>query len=204
MDLKELKKNEFIEELLSNLNSIGISTYNVQCILAEGSALYLDNPNDIDLKIIVKRYNDKAETLKIFTIQNYKVECCYYTFRDWASVMSYRKAYFIVESPDMICIYGDDSDFKRFDPVNDSNVKKYIVDIYNDCFFNYSKKKKGSFELNPKRLWNFLLFAYKVLNKSNTLSKEQLATVQKAHDLELDKEEFRELFNEIKELVYNE
>ncbi|MBQ4060412.1 MAG: hypothetical protein IJD46_00140, partial [Bacilli bacterium] len=170
----------------------------------EGSSLYLETENDIDFKVIVKRYNPKAQVLKAFNIQGYRVECCYYTFKDWANIMNYKKAYYLDQCPDMICIYGDDSNFVRFDPVNDKEVRKYLVKIYDEHLFNYNENKKGSYEFKPKRLWNFLLFAYKLTNKSNTLTASQVATMQKAHDLELDKEEFRPLFNQIKGSVNNE
>jgi len=204
MDLSKIITKEFVEELISNLNKIGITTYNIECILAEGSSLYLETENDIDFKVIVKRYNPKAQVLKAFNIQGYRVECCYYTFKDWANIMNYKKAYYLDQCPDMICIYGNDSKFVRFDPVNDKEVRKYLVKIYDEHLFNYDENKKGSYEFKPKRLWNFLLFAYKLTNKSNTLTASQVATMQKAHDLELDKEEFRPLFNQIKGSVNNE
>lgn len=204
MDLNKIVTKEFVEELISNLNKIGITTYNIECILAEGSSLYLDNVNDLDFKVIIKRHNDKAETIRTFNVLGYKVECCYYTYKDWANVMKYKKAYFITESPDMICVYGDDARFFRYDPVNDKEAQKYLVKIYDEHLFNYDENKKGSYEFKPKRLWNFLLFAYKLTNKSNTLTASQVATMQKAHDLELDKEEFRPLFNQIKGSVNNE
>lgn len=204
MNYKEIITQEFIDKLIINLNSIGITTYNIECIFLEGSSLYLEKVNDIDFKVIIKKYVDKAETLKTFIIDGNKVECCYYTFKDWSNVLKYKKAYFITECPEMICVYGDDTKFIRYDPINDKEVKKYLIKIYDEHFFNYDKNKKGSYEFKPKRLWNFLLFSYKYLNKSNTLTSEQIKTLQKAHDLELDKEDFRALFNQMKEQINNE
>lgn len=205
MDLKKIITKEFVEELISNLNKIGITTYNIECILAEGSAIYLDSFNDIDFKVIVKRYNNKAEISQTFEIQGHKVECCYYTFKDWNRIFEYRtNAHYIAESPDMICVYGDDSRFTRYDVINNKDLQKYVLNVYDKGLFNYDENQKKIRRMSNKRLWNFLLFAYKLTNKSNTLTASQVATMQKAHDLELDKEEFRPLFNQIKGSVNNE
>lgn len=199
MNLSKIIDDTFKAKLIKNINSIGIPTINIECILIEGSALYLKKANDIDFKVILKRYMPKAETIKQFTINGFKVECCYYTFKDWARVTNYKNnAQYISESSDMICIYGDDSNFRRFDIVNDKNLQKYVIDIYDRNFFNYDKKNKKSFLLEDKRLWNFLLFAFKVQNGSNDLTHEQLSILQDAHDLKIDKETYRPLFNEIK------
>lgn len=202
MKLDQVINESFINEILKHINGIGISTYNIECILIEGSSLYLENANDIDLKVIVKRYNDKAEMIRSFSISNYKVDCTYYTVRDWNKVMDFKKdAQYIVESPDMICIYGDDKNFKRFDPINDKEVQRFVLNVYDKNFFNFDEKNKNTFLMKDKRLWNFLLFAYKVKNKSNTLTALQIETMQRAHDLELNKEDYRPLFNEIKEII---
>ena len=202
MKIDQVINESFINEILKHINGIGIATYNIECILVEGSFLYLENAYDIDLKVIVKRYNDKAEMIRSFNISNYKVDCTYYTVRDWNKVMSFKKdAQYIVESPDMVCIYGDDKSFKRFDPVNDKEVQRFVLNVYDKNFFNYDKKNKDTFLMKDKRLWNFLLFAFKVKNKSNELTDTQLELLQKAHDLELKKDDYRPLFNEIKEIV---
>ena len=157
MDLNKIIKEDFINDLLANLNNIGIPIYNVECILVEGSALYLTNANDIDLKVMLKRYNNKAEMMKSFSISNYKVDCTYYTFNDWSRVLEYKKdAQYIVESPDMVCIYGNDEKFLRFDPVNDKAIQKFVIEIYDKYFFNYKKENKQTYKMDDKRLWNFL------------------------------------------------
>lgn len=199
MNLNKIITDKFKELLIKNLNSIGIPTSNIECILVEGSALYLKKASDIDFKVILKRYNPKAETIKIFNINGFKVECCYYTFKDWSRVINYKKnAQYIVESADMICIYGDDSKFTRFDVINDNELQKYIINVYDHCLFNYEENNKNGYKMKAKRLWNFLLFAFKIQNKSNTLTVDQLSVLQQAHDLVIDKEEYRPLFNELK------
>lgn len=202
MELDRLVNESFVNELLNCINSVGIATYNIECILVEGSSLYLKKVNDIDLKVIVKRYNNKAEMIRSFNISNHKIDCTYYTLRDWEKVMEFKKdAQYIVESPEMICIYGNDENFKRFDPVNDKEVQRFVLSVYDKNFFNYDKKNKTAFLMKDKRLWNFLLFAFKVKNKSNNINSFQLELLQKAHDLELKKEDYLPLFNEIKEIV---
>lgn len=204
MKYTEIINEPFIEKLLVNISKIGITKYNIKCILLEGSAIYLDSFNDLDFKVIVKYYAPKAETLFNFEIDGYKVECCYYTSTDWKKVNQNRKdAQYIVEAPDMIKIYGNDDDFYRHDIVTDKNLQKYILDVYDKHLFNYNKKNKDTYLFKDKRLWNFLLFAFKIQNNSNELTKEQLNILQKAHDLELDKEDYRPLFNQIKESVIN-
>ena len=84
------------------------------------------------------------------------------------------------------------------------DLQKYVINVYDKGLFNYDENQKKIRRMTNKRLWNFLLFAYKLTNKSNTLTASQIATMQKAHDLELDKEEFRPLFNQIKGSVNNE
>lgn len=203
MKYREIINDSFIEKLLIKINKIGITKYNIKCILLEGSALYLDSFNDLDFKVIVKYYAPKAETLFNFNIDGYTVECCYYTSTDWKKVHQNRKdAQYIAEAPDMITIYGHDDDFYRHDIVTDKNLQKYILDVYDKHLFNYNKKNKETYLFKDKRLWNFLLFAYKVKNNSHTLSNKQLANLQLAHDGLLTKEEFRSLFDELKELIY--
>ena len=199
---KDIITESFVAKLLKELNGIGITTYNIDCIMLEGSSLYLNNFNDLDFKIIVKRYFPKAETLKCFEIDGYKVECCYYTNQDWSKVMNYKKdAHYIMESPDMICVYGDDSNFYRYDTSNKS-IQRYVLNIFDKYFFNYDAKRKGTYQMKDKRLWNFLLFAFKVKNESNALSSAQIEKMQKAHDGDLTKADCKYLFDELKEIIY--
>jgi len=185
-----------IEILIKKLNEIGISPYNIICILQEGSSLYITNPNDIDYKVIVKKLNPVTDIEKDFLINGKTVQCVYYTEKEWNNVMLDHIAYFITESVDMKCVYGDDSNFKRYDVVNDINVQKYVLGIYENHFFKDSDKYLGD-----KRLWNFLVFAFKVINRSHKLTKEQLNLVQKAHDLKLNKEDYIPLLEKLKEEI---
>lgn len=204
MNIDQVITPGFKEELINNINAIGIPTSNIECILLEGSALYLKQPNDLDFKVILKRYMPKAETMRSFDICNHKVECCYYTFNDWANVYKYKKdAQYITESSDMICIYGDDSKFVRHDVVNNKELQKYVLNVFDKNFFNYKEENKNSYKMDDKRLWNFLLFAFKVKNKSNNLTAEQLIKLQMAHDLKIGKESHRLLFNELVTLILN-
>lgn len=193
---KKLKMKKNIETLIKCLNKIGISPYNIICILQEGSSLYVKHPNDIDYKVIVKKLNPVADIEQDFIIGGKKVECVYYTLKEWENVMLEHNAYFITECKDMKCVYGDDSKFKRYDVVNDINVQKYVLGIYDKYFF-----KDSDMYLGDKRLWNFLVFAYKVLNKTDKLTEEQLNLVNKAHDLKLNKDDFRPLFEKLKEEI---
>ena len=65
---------EFISELLSSLKSIGYGTDNIECVLQEGSSLYLKDYGDIDFKVIVKNRNPNADTNRQFDIQGKIVE----------------------------------------------------------------------------------------------------------------------------------
>ncbi len=201
MKINDVITQSFKKQLIENLNKIGITTSSIECILLEGSALYLQQPNDIDFKVILKRYFNKAEMRRCFFINGYTVECVYYTFDDWANVTKYKSnAQYIVESKDMICIYGNDSKFFRYDVVTNKELQSYIINVYDKLFFNYKENDKTN-KMSDKRLWNFLLFAFKLQNNDDNLSDEQLELLQKAHDLELNKEDYLPLFNELKERI---
>lgn len=192
---------EFISELLSSLKSIGYGTDNIECVLQEGSSLYLKDYGDIDFKVIVKNRNPNADTNRQFDIQGKIVECVFYTLRDWNEIPNYKKMlYFITESPDMKLIYGSDKNFVRHDVVKDKSLALKVLENYDRCFFNYveDNKKFGFMQMPDKRLWNFLLFYFKVENNSHRLTPKQLKILQKAHDLKYSKTMFKEYFYKMK------
>lgn len=193
--------NEFITELISNLESIGYSTNNIECILQEGSSLYLKNYDDMDFKVIVRHINPQAEIEKRFDIQGQTVECVFYTLREWNEVENFKNMiYFIAESPDMKLIYGSDRNFVRHDIVKDNNLAKKVLINYDKCLFNWNEdyKKQGYWQMEEKRLWNFLLFYFKRENGSHKLTPKQLKILQKAHDLKYSKTMFKDYFNKLK------
>lgn len=181
--------------LIECLNKIGISPYNIVCILQEGSSIYLDKYNDIDYKVILKKIVPEALIDQDFIIGGKKVQCVYYTEKEWENVMLEQNAYFITECMDMKCVYGDDSNFKRYDIVNDINARKYVLGIYEKFFFSDNNY------LEEKRLWNFLLFAAKVKNNSHKITRKQKKLIQKAHDLKLNKADYLPLFEKLKEEI---
>lgn len=192
---------EFVSQLLSNLDSIGYSINNIECILQEGSSLYLKNCGDIDFKVIVKHINPSADAGRQFIINGQTVECVFYTLRDWNEVATFKKmCYFITESPDMKVIYGSDRDFIRHDIVKDNELAKKVLDNYDKCFYNFKEEyvKQGYYQMEEKRLWNFLLFYFKRENKSHKITQKQLKILQKAHDLKYSKTMFKDYFNKLK------
>ena len=184
--------NDFITELISRLESIGVSTNDIVCILHGGSSLYLDNYSDIDLKVIVKRHNPYAKEEMSFNIQNMKVDCCYHTVNEWNSVLSKDRSYYVCESVDMKKVIGNDTQLKRYDCVKDQEVRKHLIDVYDKHLFG----AEADFE--EKRLWNFLLFYFKCENNSHRLTQKQLKILQKAHDLKYSKTMFKDYFNKLK------
>ena len=78
----------------------------------------------------------------------------------------------------------------------------FNYDIFDKYFFNYDAKRKGTYQMKDKRLWNFLLFAFKVKNESNALSSAQIEKMQTAHDGDLTKADCKYLFDELKEIIY--
>lgn len=202
MLLRETINSTFVSKLKKELASIGIVELNIQCMLLGGSALYLENANDIDVKVIVRKYNPKAETARNFSINGKKVDCNFYTFKDWGNVCNYKKAYFIVESPDMVCLCGDDSEFCRHDVTKEPTKAKHVLEVYDKSLFNWSKEgSKGYPKMDGKRLWNFLLFYYKMKNGSNAIDEVQLAEIAKAHDGKKKADDCRPLFEELKQLI---
>ena len=192
---------EFISELLSNLDSIGYSINNIECILQEGSSLYLKDYGDIDFKVIVKHINPSADINRQFDIQGKTVECVFYTLREWNELPTFKKMiYFITESPDMKLIYGNDSGFVRHDIVENDNLARKVLDNYDKCLWNFNEdyKKQGYYQMEEKRLWNFLLFYFKRVNGSHKLTPKQLKILQKAHDLKYQKTMFKDYFNKLK------
>lgn len=208
-NIETIVSKQFIAALIANLSAIGITENNIECILLEGSALYLENPNDLDFKVIVKFINPKAELGRSFDIvcgdgETRKVECTFYTFKKWGKQPATRKLiYYVTESPDMITVYGNDAKFVRHDILTNRELARKVLLNYDKSLFNYveENKKQGYQPMLPKRLWNFLLFAYKLKNNSHEVTNAQLETIQDAHDLKLELEDYRSLFNEITALL---
>lgn len=202
-NIGEVVDGQFVDELLENLRAIGVSQESIRAILIEGSALYIENPHDIDFKVIVNRENPKAEIGKSFFIKGYKVECTHYTLDEWNNIdRSSRIYYYLTQTPDMILVYGTDEGFKRFDVVADEEIARKVYDIYDKYLFNYDAEnartaKRVRPKMPPKRLWNFLLFAFKRINRSHILTDEQRRLVQDAHDLKLSVESYRGLFKSL-------
>ncbi len=195
---------QFVETLLDEMRRIGVERKFVRAIFIEGSALYLEHPNDIDFKIIVDWHNPKAETGKAFRIKGNGVECTYYTLEEWNRVdQSRRIFYYVTESPDMILVYGTDEGFKRYDVVKDRALARKVFGFYDKCLFNAPPKGRlhgredEGIRMPQKRLWNFLLFAYKIMNGSHRLTEEQMREVQAAHDLKVSIEDYRTLFESL-------
>ena len=200
-NIGEIVDKNFVATLLEEIQRIGVERKSVRAIFIEGSALYLDNPGDIDFKIIVAWHNPKAEIGKAFRIKGYKVECTYYTLDEWNSVDKSRRIfYYITESPDMILVYGTDEDFKRYDVVKDRDLARKVLGFYDKYLFNAPPKERvrgredEEIRMPQKRLWNFLLFAYKIMNGSHRITEEQMRVVQEAHDLKTSIEDHRALF----------
>lgn len=207
-ELNSIVNERFVDKLLDQMAAIGVARRTVQAIFIEGSALYLENPGDIDFKILVTWHNPKAEIGRSFEIDGYKVECTYYTLAEWNAVdQTARSFYFITEAPDMILVYGSDLGFKRFDVVSDKALARKVLDIYGKQLFNYQAPVRDNgrtmrndadpLRLSSKRLWNFLLFAYKIQNGSHKLTAKQMQAVQNAHDGKTSVEDYRRLFAEL-------
>lgn len=181
MNLQLINNETFVNQLIDNITSIGVPKTNISAMFLVGSALYLSNPNDVDVKVIVKNYNPKAEVSRNFVINGIKVQAHYYRFRDWARVKDWKVANFIAESEDMILIYGDDSRFVRYDVTTDKANQEYILDIYDKYLFNYNPDNKKTYQFKEKRVWNFMLFYFKVKNASNELTSLQLEELNNVH-----------------------
>ena len=193
--------NNFVSDLLYCLDDIGYPASEIVCILQEGSSLYLKDCGDIDFKVVVKNKNSHADILKEFDIEDKRVDCVFYSLKEWNEIAKYKKMlYFITESPDMLLIYGTDKDFVRHDIVKDKELARRVLDNYDKCFWNYQESYKvyGYYPMEEKRLWNFLLFYFKCENKSHKLTQKQLKILQKAHDLKYSKTMFKDYFNKLK------
>lgn len=195
---------QFVDELLENIKKIGISQRNIIAIFLVGSGLYLDEPNDIDVKVIIKQYNPKAETLRNFEIGGKKIQAHYYRLSDWEKVKDYKVAYFITESEDMVLLYGDDTEFHRFNLTNNIENQRYVLNIYDKHLFNYDESDTKIHFLGEKRVWNFLLFYYKVVKQSNELTANEKEQIGQAHKGLIGIENCRQKFNELKQRLYNQ
>ena len=193
--------NNFVSDLLYCLDDIGYPASEIVCILQEGSSLYLKDCGDIDFKVVVKNKNSHADILKEFDIEDKRVDCVFYSLKEWNEIAKYKKMlYFITESPDMLLVYGTDKDFVRHDILKDKELARRVLDNYDKCFWNYQESYKiyGYYPMEEKRLWNFLLFYFKCENKSHKLTRKQLKILQKAHDLKYSKTMFKDYFNKLK------
>ena len=196
----------FVRKLLKNLAEIGIKKTDIICILQGGSSLYLSNCKDIDLKVIVKYRNPHVQESRSFDINGYEVDCIYYTLNEWSNIKYRETIYFVTESPDLVTVYGDDKDFVRHDILKDKELARRILENYDRSLFHYKNENLlyGYSEMPSKRIWNFLMFAYKLKNKSHRLTKKQLKEIQQVHDSEVNVGQYEPLFNEISEILKGE
>ena len=196
----------FVRKLLKSLAEIGIKKTDIICILLGGSSLYLNNSKDIDLKVIVKYRDPHVQESRSFDINGTEVDCIYYTLNEWNSIKYRETIYFVTESPDLVTIYGDDKNFIRHDILKDKELARRILENYNRSLFHYQDENilYGYNPMPPKRIWNFLMFAYKLKNNSHRLTKSQLKEIQKVHDSEVNVGQYEPLFNEISEILKGE
>lgn len=189
---------KFVPELIKEIQKFGISRFNIKCIWHYGSSLYVKNYDDYDFKIIVKnRTEHTRNTIETKVLDN-KVHLVFYTESEWNDILNERDQCVVSECNEMECVYGEDSGLTKFDIIHDKEVQKYVLCLFDEYFFNCIDE---DFYLGDKRLWNFLLFAFKVKNKSNRLRLYQKHLINKAHDLKIDKEKFRPLFENLKEEI---
>jgi len=198
MNSRKLLTNEFVEDLLKELQKAGVIKFNIVCILHYGSSLYVKNYDDFDFKVIIKRRTPHTNNTIETRVLGSKVHIVFYTLSEWNNILNERDQCVVSECNEMTCVYGDDSEFTRYDVVHDKEVQKYVLNLFDENFFNCTKDE---FYLGDKRLWNFLLFAFKVRNKSNKLKWYQRHLINKAHDLKLNKENFRPMFERLQEEI---
>lgn len=187
---------KFVDGVIAELQKVGVIKYNIVCIMHYGSSLYVKHYDDYDFKVIVKHHTPHTKNTVEGKVLNTKIHYVFYTMSEWNNILNERDQCVVAECNEMTCIYGDDSEFYRYDVVIDKEVQKYLVTTYDEHLFNCEDQE---FYLGDKRLWNFLLFAFKVKNQSDKLKWRQRHLINKAHDLKLNKEKFRPLFNELKE-----
>lgn len=201
MNLQEIKTPKFTGKVLAKISGIGIPQNNIEAIFVVGSGLYLDSPADIDLKVIVRRYYVKAEVGRDFLIDGKKVQCHYYTKKDWANIKKYKKdAQYIAEASDMALIYGNDIGVVRHDVLTDKENQKFLIEIWGKHLFEHDENSKY-YKFAEKRLWNFLLFYNKVINQTNELTAEQLDEMTQAHNGSITIEMLRPKYEQLKALI---
>lgn len=193
-------------KLLKVLDLLGYKRNNIICIYQEGSSLYVKNPHDIDYKVIVHHYNPKAKHHLDFDIYNKRSQATIYTLYDWNNIYKYKKdCLFIAKGMDMKKIYGNDSELTRYDIITNKKFAKLVIEAYDKCLFNYVSANSiyGYPMMNERRLYDFLVFAYKIKNNSQKLTRKQLKEINMVHDMENPNiEEYRPLFNEISALLH--
>lgn len=198
MNLQEIKKPTFINKLLEKIEGVGVPKNNILAIFLVGSALYLTNPADLDFKVIVKRHYVKAEIGRNFMIKGKKVQCHYYTLKDWANIKAYKKdAQYIAEAHDMELIYGSDEGVLRHDVLTNKENQKYLIDIWGKHFFEHDPEGKF-YKFDKKRLWNFILFANKVNGQTHEITNPQKLQMDQAHEGLIDIEDLRTVYEQLK------
>lgn len=191
---------KFSNRVLAQVLKHGYRECDIIAIFQVGSSLYLKNTGDIDFKVLVSELHGD-EYFPPFTYKGIKCECSIHSLKSWNNLDGQYRAIYIAESNDMKLIYGCDKTVKKYDVLNDKDSQQYLMNLYNIALFNPTTMSKP---FEEKRLWNFLLFAFKYKNKSERLTPKQLKVLQQAHDLKVDKEQFRGLFNEMKGEIFHE
>lgn len=195
--MKTLTKEQKALVLL-DIEKHGISPYNIVCVLRFGSSLYVKHPDDYDFKVFLKKKTADSQSIIDSSLIFGKVQYILITPHEWNDMLNLRGQCCIAGVDDMEVIYGDASSIRKYNVIEDKDVQKYVLNIYDYFFFNCTEP---DYYLGEKRLWNFLVFYYKMKNHSNKLTRHQLKMVSKAHDLKFDKEKFRPLFEKLKEEI---
>ena len=189
---------DFVPELIKEIQKCGISRFNIKCVWHYGSSLYVKHYDDYDFKVIVKNRTEHTRNTIETKVLGSKCHIVFYTQSEWNDIMNERDQCVVTECNEMECIYGSEEGLIKYDVIHDEEVKRYVLILFDENFFNCTNQ---DFYLGDKRLWNFLLYAFKVKNKSNRLSWYQRHLINKAHDLKIDKEKFRPLFERLKEEI---
>lgn len=185
--------SDYVDEILEYLEEHKIPKETVIAIYQTGSSLYFKDCGDVDIRVIATK---RVPLPNQAYIDGKYCDIIVRTPEDWnhASEEKY-ESYFLAQCPDEILLYGSESKVKKYDPLTDKQVQSSILKFYEKKLFNDSLTK-------PKKLWNFLLLAFKLQNNSNKLTEYQLKEMNKARKGLISAEKYRPLFDELKKQIF--
>lgn len=181
----KLTKEELIK-LFDFLLDLGIQKDEVECVFLEGSYLYVQEPNDLDLVCVINRDHPftKVPNGYFLTLRGMPADVNIISLKQYYNISTVWPFHFYHEELDWELLYGDPKKLKLV--TIDESAMKLEADSFDAVLFH-----PDSPDYTPKRLVTFFVLARRLGHDIPQ------SLIEKAHREELDPQDFKMLFHNL-------